>query len=247
MRVTPSVLASGVEDLKRRAVTGGGFAAVPGAEAPRPDATAWAVLLLSQLSIDDDGLGEHRNWLQSLQLDDGRVVIDAQHRAAYWPTPVVSLAWLGSPEHRAPLEAAVSFLLGIGGLPTPRHPALGHDSTLIGWSWIERTHSWVEPTGMAIMVLRLTGHQEHPRVEEATRLLLDRQLRSGGWNYGNTTAFGQELRPAIDSTGVALCALTGLGPAIVEALCPSQPQLLGLLVFGRLVFGHRGYPIRREE
>ncbi len=38
-------------------------------------------------------------------------------------------------------------------------------------------------------------------------MLLDRQLDAGGWNYGNTSVFGQQLRPMPESTGMALSAL----------------------------------------
>jgi hypothetical protein len=38
---------------------------------------------------------------------------------------------------------------------------------------------------------------------------MDRQLASGGWNYGNTTVFGTELAPMPESTGLALSALWG--------------------------------------
>jgi hypothetical protein len=40
-------------------------------------------------------------------------------------------------------------------------------------------------------------------------MLLDRQLPQGGWNYGNTTVFGQVLRPMPEPTGLALNALAG--------------------------------------
>jgi hypothetical protein len=39
---------------------------------------------------------------------------------------------------------------------------------------------------------------------------MDRQLHDGGWNYGNTEVYGQQLSPMPDSTGLALCALSGL-------------------------------------
>ncbi len=48
---------------------------------------------------------------------------------------------------------------------------------------------------------------DHPRSLEATRLLLDRQLPSGGCNYGNTIVFNQKLLPHAQSTGLALLAL----------------------------------------
>ena len=58
-----------------------------------------------------------------------------------------------------------------------------------------------------MMALKIAGYGDHKRVKEATRLLLDRQLPQGGWNYGNTLVFDQELRPMPLSTGVVLNAL----------------------------------------
>ena len=101
-----------------------------------------------------------------------------------------------------------------------RSPLLGHDTTLIGWPWIQATHSWVEPTALALMALTLSSNADHPRATAARELLLARQLEAGGWNYGNTTAFGRAQRPAPDSTGVALAALS------VEAdRTPFEPDL----------------------
>jgi hypothetical protein len=59
------------------------------------------------------------------------------------------------------------------------------------------------------LALRAAGKTEHPRYVEGLNLLQDRQLPSGGWNYGNTVGFGQELRPMVDATGLALAALSG--------------------------------------
>ena len=41
-------------------------------------------------------------------------------------------------------------------------------------------------------------------------MILDRQLSSGGWNYGNKIVFNKELRPIPEYTGIALTALAGL-------------------------------------
>jgi hypothetical protein len=49
-------------------------------------------------------------------------------------------------------------------------------------------------------------------VKEAEKVLIDRQLPRGGWNYGNTIVFGQELHPMPESTGLALNALSGSVP-----------------------------------
>jgi hypothetical protein len=63
---------------------------------------------------------------------------------------------------------------------------------------------------MAMMALRVTGHGQHDRVKEAVRMLLDRQLPHGGWNYGNTLVFGTELHPMPETTGAALAGLAGM-------------------------------------
>jgi hypothetical protein len=84
-----------------------------------------------------------------------------------------------------------------------------HNTDLKGWPWIAATHSWTEPTALSVIALSVAGYQAHSRVKEAVHMLMDRQLPHGGWNYGNTSVFGQELRPAPESTGAALHALTG--------------------------------------
>jgi hypothetical protein len=41
-------------------------------------------------------------------------------------------------------------------------------------------------------------------------MILDRQLPSGGWNYGDKIIFDKTLKPIPESTGHALVSLTGL-------------------------------------
>jgi hypothetical protein len=74
---------------------------------------------------------------------------------------------------------------------------------------VNATHSWVEPTALALLALSTSDKADHLRARQATMMLLDRQLSSGGWNYGNTRVYGQELRPMPASTGLALQALAG--------------------------------------
>jgi hypothetical protein len=86
---------------------------------------------------------------------------------------------------------------------------LGHDTTLAAWPWAAGTHAWVEPTALAVMALKSAELGDHSRTREGVRMLLDRQLPSGGCNYGNTFVLGQKLRPHIQPTGMALAALGG--------------------------------------
>jgi hypothetical protein len=45
------------------------------------------------------------------------------------------------------------------------------------------------------------------RLDEAERLLLDRAIDGGGWNYGNTRVFGATLPAYVPTTALALLAL----------------------------------------
>lgn len=112
-------------------------------------------------------------------------------------------------KHKAALETATQWLLNAHGEPIAHAPALDHDTTLIGWPWVAGSHSWVEPTGYAVLALRARGLAAHPRVREAVKLILNRALPDGGWNYGNRRVFGQALRAFPATTGVALAALAG--------------------------------------
>jgi hypothetical protein len=205
-----------LETIRSRALDDGGFSMLPGGEY-RPDATAWAVLALAAARVDGRDavfVESSRSRLAAGQQKDGRVSISPSHPESFWPTAIAVLAWVGSPGHAEAQSRAVNFLLSTSGkhwVKVPDSP-LAHDTSLRGWPWTEETHSWVEPTSMALLALKATGHGNHERVTEGVRMLLDRQLPSGGWNYGNTFAYGRELHPQPDVTGAALTALVGLVP-----------------------------------
>ena len=197
-----------VEELLKRVIPEGGFG--QGVNGPyRPDATAWAVLALASVDGEREVLDRGRSRLKMDQNEDGRISVQKHKTAAYWPTPLAILAWQGAPAYREAQERAVRFLLSATGHSFPKKPYLGHDTTLRGWSWIEGTHSWVEPTALAVLALKRAGYQGHDRVSEARRMMLDRQLPHGGWNYGNTRVFDKAFRPLPYSTGMLLSALAG--------------------------------------
>ena len=156
-----------------------------------------------------DLLTRARSRLAADQLPDGRVCISPDHPEAAWPTSLAVFAWHQSPEHRENQARAADFLMSTSGRHWPRtaDSPSAHDTNIKGWPWIADTHSWAEPTALAMMALKIAGFGGHQRVQEATRLLLDRQLPQGGWNYGNAFVFDQELRPMPLSTGIVLNAL----------------------------------------
>jgi hypothetical protein len=156
------------------------------------------------------------DWLHKVQADDGCVGVDALQQQPGWPTGWAVQAWQAATRSSAhndrdadAAERGVQWLLQAEGAYIPRGKGLGHDTTLIGWPWVDGTHSWLEPTAINLLALKHTGHGEHPRAREAVRLLVDRLLEHGGCNYGNTIVFGQELRPHLQPTGACLMALAG--------------------------------------
>lgn len=195
--------------LEERYVEGIGFAYRPGGPS-RPDATCWAILALRAAGGAAALTEEARQALVNAQREDGRVCISPEHADACWPTPLAVLAWQGAPQYEGPRGKAIQFLLDLEHAPGEPDPNVAHDGTIRGWPWIAKTHAWVEPTAYALMALRVCGYADHSRTQDAVRLLMNRQLPAGGWNYGNTAVFEQELRPMPETTGLALQALTGL-------------------------------------
>jgi len=202
------LISNAIDLVCSRALPEGGFS-VKGDGIFRPDATAWAILALRSGLCCDEYISKACQRLAQSQLPDGRVPLSAVNPAAYWPTALAVLAWQKSTGQVDSVQRAVAFLIDNTGLhfAKTKDSVSEHDTEIKGWPWVENTHSWVEPTSMAVLAFRSSGQGEHPRVLEAVRMLLDRQLPSGGWNMGNISAFGKELLPLPESTGHALTAL----------------------------------------
>jgi hypothetical protein len=197
-------------ELQRRKIDDSGFRSQAGADY-RADASACAILAYQALGLPAIDLRLARTRLAADQQSDGRISISPEHPEAYWPTALAILAWQPDAAYRAAQARAVQFLLHTTGNHHPRQPdaPYAHDSSLKGWPWVEGTHNWVIPSALGIIALEVDGFSKNERVQEALRLLLDRQLPHGGWNYGNTRVYGQELHPLVESTGLALNALAG--------------------------------------
>jgi hypothetical protein len=198
-------------------------------EAPACEPAALAALALA---AHKRGTTARRigDWLVEQQATSGSVGVRHQDTDPHWPTGWAILAWTllasqaePSPDerrlYRQPISRAVTWLLTMAGNPLPRTREMGHDMSLVGWPWVEGTHSWLEPTAINVVALKANGEWQHPRVREGVKLIFDRLLPDGGCNYGNTTVFGQALRPHVQPSGLALLALAG------ESAPPSDPRL----------------------
>jgi len=193
-----------------RKLSDGGFAEHAGGSI-RPDATALCILALNAVDTGNQYIGAARQRLCLEQQQDGRVSISKEQTNAVWPTALAALAWTAAPEFQQSQSRAIRFLLETSGLHWARQKdaPIAHDTSIRGWPWVTGTHSWVEPTALSVLALRAGKEANHPRTREALYMLIDRQLASGGWNYGNTRVFTHNLRPMPDTTGVALQALSG--------------------------------------
>jgi hypothetical protein len=139
--------------------------------------------------------------------------MDAPH--ASWPTALALLAWTRCAADHAqssesPSPNAVAHLLRSHGRQAAVNPRLfDHDGTIPGWPWVEGAGAWIEPTGYAVLALRSVGLGDHQRVRDGVRMILDRALPDGGWNYGNRRVIDHVVSPFPAPTGIALAALAG--------------------------------------
>jgi len=180
----------------------------------RGNASSAEPTLLAALALSASGAPAERAkpllaWAQKLQSPDGSVGVDPGHRdQGVWLTALAAIVLhhFGLAENA---KRALDFLLSLCSVTALKDPRLRQDNTLTGWPWVPGTFGWVEPTAWSLIALSLSGLSGHPRAEEGARFLLDRQIPSGGWNYGNPALDDKELLPFWDTTGLALVALHG--------------------------------------
>jgi hypothetical protein len=251
--LSESIIESTIQAIRGRSLPEGGFA-MQAKEAFRPDATAWAVLALEASGNNRDLTIPACRRLARSQHSDGRVSVIAGHPESFWPTSLAILAWKKIPGFERETELAARFLLATTGKHwlMQDHTVVAHDTSIKGWPWIENTLSWIEPTSLAVLALKLCGYSGHERVSEAARMILDRQLSSGGWNVGATRVFGNELRAIPEFTGHALSALAGLTELnrvelSLDYLSRKIEQLKTPLALSWSVFGLTAWSYRLPE
>jgi hypothetical protein len=149
--------------------------------------------------------------LAEIQQLSGMVSVRPGEDSPGWPTSLAVITWsiVNGERFQQNTNAAVQWLLANRGRSTSQSAEFGHNTQLIGWSYAEQTHSWIEPTAFGVLALKAAGKGKDPATREGVSVLLDRHLPGGGLNYGNTYVLGQLLRAHIQPTGIGLLALAG--------------------------------------
>ncbi len=175
------------------------------------------LMILACISAEETAAAEPLiDWALKSRNADGSIGLNQEfRREGLWNTPLLAIAMhrLGRQAER---DSAIEFLLRYRSIAVAKDPANDLDTSLIGWPWVTATFAWVEPTAWALMALRLAGKDQHPRAIEGRRILADRCMPGGGWDYGNKVVFGHTLIPFWDSTALALLALDAEDNDVVD-------------------------------
>src|SRR5262245_58668851 len=146
-----------------------------------------------------------------------------------WTTALVAIAlrFLGAPT--APIEKSIRWLLGDKGREghwfwkwkfRTVDRAVQFNPDKYGWPWFPNTVSWVVPTAFSVIALEqftpCCRTEPMIRIQLGKDMLRDRSCPQGGWNAGNGIVFESALIPHIDTTAIALLALTDARDAVAS-------------------------------
>ncbi len=209
MYVGPSqqtkLAAEALHDFLLRGRNGDGGWGYHASKASRLESTCWATLALTPRADS--------KALQAWPAVDG-LLLERQGGSANYAFHGLALLTLRAVgvDHAAGTEVLLQGLQRVKGKILAPSKINRQDNSLQGWSWIADTFSWVEPTAWCLLALkqisRTAGRPiDAGRIDIAERLLLDRCCVGGGWNYGNSNMLGQELKPFVPTTAIALLAL----------------------------------------
>jgi len=202
--------------LSAAANRGGGWPYYQGKQS-RIEPTCWAILALAESDEGGQALSQsaasHLQWLAACQRADG-LLGDAPAAPPNFTTNGLAACVLAhvAPRSRPPaspdLQRLVDGVAAVKGVavdaPDPRQ-----DNRLQGWPWMPDTFSWIEPTCWCVLGLKKNeaSPTRSARIAEAEKLIVNRTCDAGGWNFGNASVVGQDLRPYQPTTALGLMAL----------------------------------------
>jgi hypothetical protein len=202
---------------------GGWGAAQGGRSNTEATSLALSALLAGAESPSSDRLLRGTLWLTARQNPDGGWRLNDVVTAGSWTTALAIIALHAFPEQRQRVNSAARWLLAQEGSKpgilarlilwaTGKSGINRLNNDLVGWSWVPRSFSWVEPTSYALLALKkvkasLGGTNVAERIQQGEALIYDRMCAGGGWNYGNSNVLDYALWPYPDITALALIAL----------------------------------------
>ena len=212
----------------RDALTGlrnadGGWGYYPG-KVSRLEPTCWALLALARHAgqpVDIEALRRWRRNAEWLVDTDGTPINFAFNALA-------AITLLQHPTGVAQAQGLAAQLVKAKGVRLEPAVQLRQDNSLQAWSWIDQTFSWVEPTSWCLLLLKKirksaiapANAPADERIQIGERMLIDRVCKTGGWNYGGSNVYGQELWAYVPTTALGLLAMQDRreDPVVVRSL-----------------------------
>jgi len=213
-----------VEDLQAeieaRSLTKGGWASGNGSRAS-VETTCYGLMALHDRRSDARDIAI--DFLLQIQNRDGSwPAFDGDDAEGCWTTATVLIALRFANAQFTDFEKSISWLLANKGREghwfwkwkfktVDRAVQFNPDKS--GWPWFPGTVSWIIPTAFTMIALSqwlpcCRAGEIRNRIELGMEMLRDRACPQGGWNAGNGIVFGAALKPHIDSTAIALLALS---------------------------------------
>ena len=218
-------------EIEARTLPGGGWASGNG-RAVGIETTCYALMALR-----GDQWPTRRKAIEALlrtQNRDGSwPAFEGDDPEGCWTTSLASITLRFMQSPHAPVKNALRWLLSNQGREShwfwnwkfrTVDRRVRFDPDKYGWPWFPNTVSWVVPTAFSLITLTQAFpccRTEHvaKRIRLGTEMLVDRACPDGGWNAGNGMVFGAALNAHIDTTAIALLALTANDtPAVHQAL-----------------------------
>lgn len=173
----------------------------------RLEPTCWALLALARSdrhAADIDVLLKwptDRQWLADVAGAPANISFNG----------LAALSLMDHPNGAAGAVLLARLILSEKGKRLEQSTVFRQDNSLQAWPWVDGTFSWVEPTCWCLLLMKKLRQQlgaaADERIGVAEAMLRDRACSDGGWNYGSSNVYGQELFPYVSTTALGLMAM----------------------------------------
>lgn len=173
----------------------------------RIEPTAWALLALARVDGREVEVDRLVRWPK-----DGPWLTDlAGTPINYAFNALAALTLRTQASGTAVADELARRLVEVRGRRLDQAPAVRQDNSLQAWPWVDNTFSWVEPTSWCLLLMKKCrsslGDAATDRIRVGEAMLRDRACAGGGWNYGSSNVYGQELFPYMPTTALGLLAM----------------------------------------